>query len=65
MVRNQLIGFEAKGPSLNEIPAGIASARFVDPRDDTEHALRFAAGSGRNRGRARPRVRMGSPLRWL
>jgi hypothetical protein len=44
--RQPFAGFESKGPSLNNIPAGIASApvRFVDLRDDTEHALRFAAG---------------------
>jgi hypothetical protein len=46
IARKEFIGFEAKGPSLNNIPAGIASApvRFVDLRDDTECALRFAAG---------------------
>jgi len=37
---------EAKGPSIGEIPAGVSSApvRFIDLRDNTEHALRFAAG---------------------
>jgi hypothetical protein len=46
MVRKQLIGFEATGPSLGNVPAGIASAPVlaIDVRDGAEYPLRFAAG---------------------
>jgi hypothetical protein len=46
MARNELAGFDEEGPSLGDMPAGISSApvRFIDVRDGSEHALRFAAG---------------------
>jgi hypothetical protein len=46
IARNQFLGWDERGPTIRDLPAGIASAAVVvrDIRYGSEYAMRFAAG---------------------